>query len=116
MSSYPCKGCIIGTVCSEGCDKLHDNYIGGIYGFIDRFRCCPDCGGTEGIIFYEFEFIKCKVCNSLFNSSPSERPRYITRWVITKHSKGSNDVYKSFDMTFGAFVDKIKEFRKLQRY
>lgn len=115
MSSYPCKGCIIGTVCSEGCSKINSNYIGGVYGFIERFRCCPDCGGTEGIIFYEFEYIRCKICNSIFVSFSYEKPRYVTRYEIIKHRIDS-EYLNSFDMTFGSFIDKIKEFRKLQGY
>jgi hypothetical protein len=113
MNKFPCKECIIGTVCSDACDKIHNDYIGGIYGFIVKYRCCPDCGSTDGVIFYEFEFINCTTCNSLFNSSLSEKPRNIKRWDMRKYNGKRVEVYDSFDMTFGAFVDKIYEFRSM---
>jgi hypothetical protein len=110
---YPCKECIVKTLCGERCDKLNcDNKLN-LLNFMYFNKCCPDCGGKDGYVFYEWEFILCRICNSLFNSSSSICPRTIIRWnsfkyIIDKDSPGH------FVMDFDQFALKIKELNKMK--
>lgn len=68
---FPCKECVVKPCCSQACDKIEmNNYI--LREFVEKYNCCPDCGGTE---FYEgpcggaSENIGCVSCGHWFNNS-----------------------------------------------
>jgi len=66
---FPCKECIVKTVCDEKCDQLeHDSDK--ILNIMKEGNCCPDCGCTsiiEGPSGGMSQNIFCAECKHGFN-------------------------------------------------
>jgi hypothetical protein len=81
------------------CDKIVRSDI---FGFILKEKCCPDCGSKTGIAFFEFEYLLCDTCSSLFYSSSKRKPRTITRHMTRKYKIQSWSIDYS-TLEFGVF-------------
>ena len=45
---YPCRGCIVFGICSEGCEKINRETIGQeLFDVFITKNHCPDCGGSD---------------------------------------------------------------------
>jgi hypothetical protein len=112
MSRYPCKECIIKTICSRVCEKLTD---GDKHDFLIENRHCPDCGcerligcggdainGNESLTLIE-SCVSCIECGSLYFRDVLD-PHRIIRY--RKHRKLDEFFDNSKIITFWDYLRK----------
>jgi protein-arginine kinase activator protein McsA len=99
---YPCKDCIVKSICSKVCDKITTENS---RDYIVKNRCCPDCGGREGVEFTSvWRYFMCSTCYSLFRTSLSNNNPVVRRNGKSTTTKPGR--LKRNLMTFGELIDK----------
>jgi len=66
VSNYPCKCCLLVTVCTKNCETysttIHNHYNWDKWCFINELKLnCPLCYGN--LIKNEDDYVYCSVCN-----------------------------------------------------
>jgi hypothetical protein len=104
--SYPCKDCIVMTMCTKLCDKLrvpghhntHNNNV--VAKLLIENRRCIDCGHTDAVKLY-VKGIMCINCRSVYFVVTHRDPPSVRRYYKSVENTYNYEV----EITFSEYID-----------
>jgi hypothetical protein len=114
MSNFPCKECIVKSICKELCPKaLNKGYLSRqLYFHIRWYISCPDCGCLTGTK-YNGEWmstIECSECGSQFFPTTT-KDRLVTIYRNGKRPREHRTRERVFNTKFKYYIDELDRAR-----